>query len=203
MGDSLIILVVPVIILAAGKSERMGKQKLLLPLGQTTVLEQTVDTFLDSEVSEVVVVLGHHAEEIAKLLANRMVTIAVNSRYREGLSSSIIAGLELINDKAQGVMLALADQPFVDSQTINLLVEAFGRYQKGITIPVYQGRRGHPIIFATKYREELLRLKGDIGGREIIERHSDDIWEVAVSCKGICIDIDTEDIYNLCRNNPT
>ncbi|RLG23120.1 molybdenum cofactor cytidylyltransferase, partial [Methanosarcinales archaeon] len=130
------------LILAAGESRRMGKPKQLMPLGKTTILEQTVDNFLNSEVSDVIVIVGYRAEDIASLIVKRPVTIVVNSAYREGMSTSIVAGLNLVSDKAQGVMLALADQPFVDSQTINRLIEAFGTYDKGIVIPTYQSRRG-------------------------------------------------------------
>ena len=190
------------IILAAGESRRMGKPKQLMPLGKSTILERTVDNFLNSEVYDVIVVVGYKAEEVISLIANRPVAVAVNSAYREGMSTSIVAGLSLISDKVQGVMFALADHPFVDSQTINRLVEAFAAHNKGITIPVYQSKRGHPVIFAIKYKEELLRLKGDIGGREIIKRHPDDVLEVAVDCEGICIDIDTVDSYNSEKSKP-
>jgi len=184
------------IILAAGESRRMGKPKQLMPLGKTTILERTVDNFLNSEVYDVIVVVGYRAGEVASLIANRPVAVAVNSAYREGMSTSIVAGLGLISDKAQGVMIALADQPFVDSQTINRLIEAFGVYDKGIVMPTYQGRKGHPVIFSIKYKEELLALKGDIGGRQIIDQHPDDVLEVVVNCEGICIDIDSVDSYN-------
>ena len=191
---------ISVIILAAGQSKRMGKPKQLLPLGRATVLEQTVDNFLSSEVNEIIVVVGHRAKEAFSLIANRPVIVVVNPAYSQGMSTSTLAGLGSISDKAQGVSIALVDQPFVDSQTINYLVEAFGARDKGITIPVYQGRRGHPVIFAIRYRSELLRLKGDIGGREIIDRHPDDVLEVAVNCEGICIDIDTVESYHTERN---
>ncbi len=184
------------IILAAGESRRMGKPKQLMPLGKTTILERTVDNFLNSKVSDVIVVVGYRAEEVISLIANRPVAVAVNSAYRDGMSTSIVAGLSLISDKSQGVMLALADEPFVDSQTINRLIEVFGAHNKGIAIPVYQGRRGHPVIFTIGYKEELLAPKGDIGGRQIINRHPDDVLEVTVNCEGICIDIDTVDSYN-------
>jgi molybdenum cofactor cytidylyltransferase len=184
------------IILAAGESRRMGEPKQLMPLGKTTILERTVDNFLNSEVHDVIVVVGYRAEEVISLIADRSVAIAVNSAYREGMSTSIVAGLSLISNKTQGVMLALADQPFIDSHTINHLIEAFGVHNKNIAIPVYQSKRGHPVIFAIKYKEELLRLKGDIGGREIIGQHPDDILEVTVDCEGICVDIDTIDNYN-------
>ncbi|HEY4711225.1 MAG TPA: nucleotidyltransferase family protein [Dehalococcoidia bacterium] len=94
------------------------------------------------------------------------------------------------------------DQPFVDSQTINSLVEAFIANNKGIIIPVYQGRRGNPVIFAIRYKDELLNLKGDVGGREIIKRHPDDVLEVAVNCEGILLDIDTMENYTSTTVNP-
>ena len=102
---------ISVIILAAGESRRMGEPKQLMPLGKTTILERTVDNFLNSEVHNVIVVVGYRAEEVISLIADRSVTIAVNSAYREGMSTSIVAGLSLISDKTQGVMLALADCP--------------------------------------------------------------------------------------------
>ena len=185
------------IILAAGESRRMGEPKQLMPLGKTTILERTVDNFLNSEVHDFIVVVGYRAEEVISLISDRSVAITVNSAYREGMSTSIVAGLSLISDKTQGVILALADQPFIDSHTINHLIEAFGAHNKSIAIPVYQSKRGHPVIFAIKYKEELLRLKGDIGGREIISQHPDDILEVTVNCEGICVDIDTVDNYYL------
>ena len=187
--------VISAIILAAGESKRMGIPKLLLSLGKSTILEHTIDNYLNSEVDEVIAVLGNKAEEMLNLIANRPITVASNPAYRRGMSTSIVAGLNLVSDRTEAVMLGMADQPFVDAQTINHLIEAFGTHNKGIIIPVYQGRRGHPVIFAIKYRGELTRLKGDVGGREIIDHHPDDVLEVSVNCEGINIDIDTTGCY--------
>jgi len=184
------------ILLAAGESKRMGKPKQLMLLGKTTMLEQTIDNLLNSKVSEVIVVLGHKAEEITTILVTKPVKIALNPVYHQGMSTSIITGLNLVDERARAVMLALADQPFIDSQTINRLIDEFCDHNKGIVIPTYQSRWGHPVIFAIKYKEELSGLKGDIGGRQIIEHHPDDVLEVAVDSPGINIDIDTTDDYN-------
>ncbi len=185
------------ILLAAGKSKRMGKPKQLMPWGQITVVEQTVDNLLSSAVKEVIVVLGHKAEEVIKIIAAKPVKLAINRDYEQGMSTSIIAGLNLVDSQAQAVMLALGDQPLIDCQTINRLIEEFYNHDKGITIPTYQGRRGHPVIFAMKYEEKLRELKGDIGGRQIIKDHPEDILEVPVNCEGISIDIDTIGSYHL------
>lgn len=190
------------IILSAGESKRMGKPKLPLPLGKGTVLEQTIDNFLNSKVNEVIVVVGDRAKEIRGLISSRPVKVAVNTVYRQGMSTSIAAGLNLASVRTRAIMLALADQPFIDIPTINQLIEAFNAGNKGIIIPVYLGRRGHPVIFAIKYEEELLGLKGDIGGRQIIDRHPDDVLEVAVNCEGINQDIDTyEDYQRMTKKN--
>jgi len=191
---------VAAILLAAGESKRMGEPKQLMPFGQSTMLEQTVDNLLNSKVGEIIVVLGYKAEEILGKLASRQVKTTINPAYRQGMSTSIRAGLNLVADHIQGIMISLGDQPLIDSQTINRLVDEFRNHTKGIAIPTYHGRRGHPVIFAIRYKEELLRLKGDIGGREIIDRYSEDILEVAVNCEGICIDIDTSRQLHLERS---
>jgi molybdenum cofactor cytidylyltransferase len=190
------------ILLAAGESNRMGQPKQLMPFGQSTILERTIDNLLNSAVSETIVVLGYREEDIRKTIAGKPVKIAINPDYQQGMSASIIAGLKQIDKRARAVLIALGDQPFVDSQTINSLVEAFIANSKGIIIPVYQGRRGNPVIFAIRYRGELLNLKGDVGGREIIKRHPDDVLEVVVNCEGVLLDIDSMQNYTSITFNP-
>ena len=187
---------VSAILLAAGESKRMGEPKLLLPFGSSTILEQAIDNLLNSRVDELIVVVGDRAQEMIKRIANRPVKVIINPVYHEGMSTSIVRGLSLIDNRALAVMLVLADQPLIDSETINRLVEAFFSHDKGIVIPAYKGRRGHPIIFSTKYKGKLLGLKGDVGGRQIISEHPDDILEVAVNSQSINIDIDTMDNYH-------
>lgn len=183
------------ILLAAGKSKRMGKLKQLLPFGQSTILEQAIDNLLGSIIDELIVVVGYKAEEIIKKIATKPVKLIKNPNYEQGMSTSIIAGLNLVDDRTHTIMVALGDQPLIDSQTINILAKEFRTHDKGIAIPTYRGRRGHPVILAVKYKEELLELKGDTGGRQILEDHLRDILEVAVSCEGVCVDIDTVDGY--------
>ncbi len=166
-----------------------------MPFGKSTIVEQAIDNLLSSVVDETIVVLGHQAEEITKTIATKLIKIIVNPNYGEGMSTSIIAGLKLVSGQAQAVMLALGDQPLVDSQTINRLIAEFSRHAKGIAVPTYKGKRGHPVIFATKYKPELLKLKGDIGAREIIRHHPEDVLEVAVDSESVISDIDTRDDY--------
>lgn len=173
----------------------MGKLKQLMPFSKSTILEQAIDNLLNSAVDEVIVVVGYKAEEIEKTIAAKTVKIMLNPNYGEGMSTSIIAGLILVDPRAEAVMLALGDQPLVDSSTINRLIAEFSRHDKGIAVPTYKGKRGHPVILAIKYKAELLKLKGDIGAREIISRHPDDVLEVGVGSESVITDIDTEDDY--------
>jgi len=183
------------ILLAAGESNRMGRPKQLMPLGQSTIVAATIDNLLNSAVGEIIVVLGYKGEEIRKAIASRPVKIAMNPDYQEGMSTSVIAGLRQIDQRAKAVLIALGDQPFVDTQTINVLLEAFVASSRGIIIPTYRGRRGNPAIFDIKYEGELLNLKGDVGGRETVKRHPDDVLEVAVDCEGILLDVDSMEDY--------
>jgi len=183
------------LLLAAGESKRMGRQKLLLPFGTNTIIEQTVDNLLNSRVDEVIVVLGYRAEELITKIGRNPLKIAVNPHYQQGMSTSIIAGLNLIDNNAKAVMIALADQPGISSKTIDKLIDEFQLHNKGIIIPTYQGNRGHPVIFSIKYKSALLKLTGDVGGRGIIEKHRDDILEIPVDSKDINIDVDAPSDY--------
>lgn len=186
---------VSAILLAAGKSERFGKPKQLLKLGEKTLLERSLDTLLASPVEEVIVVLGYKAEEIARKVKLRRAKVIVNPDYEEGMSSSIRKGLSLVSKNANGVLIALADQPLVEEKVLQALIAAFQSQDKGIFIPIYRGARGHPVLFSIKYKEELLQLRGDVGGREIVNRHPQDVLEVAVDTPSILLDIDTEEDY--------
>jgi len=183
------------LILAAGESKRMRRQKLLLPLGRATVLERTIDNFIASMVDEVIVVLGSDSEAVRHCIGNRAVKVVENPLYQQGMSTSIVAGMGQVGSGAGAVVLALADQPFVDTETINLLLQEFWSHGKGIAVPYYQEKRGNPVIIDIKYKDELLGLEGDVGGREVVTRHKDDVLEVAVDCEGVCLDIDTAEDY--------
>ncbi len=187
------------ILLAAGEAKRMGRPKLLMPFGGSTILEQTLDNLLNSKVDEVILVLGAEAQQMKGIVASRTVKTVFNPDYHRGMSTSLIAGLKQVDSQAQKVMVALADQPLINKDTYNRLIETSLDCDKGIIVPTYQNKRGNPILFSIKYKEELLRLEGDIGGREIIKEHPDDVLEVVVDSEGINIDIDTLGCYDVQR----
>lgn len=184
------------ILLGAGESKRMGFDKLSLPWGRKTVFEHCFETLLQSEVQEWVVVLGaQNNKKIKKLCQGRKIKIVINPRSKRGMSTSIRKGLEAIPPRSDGILIALGDQPFLKTRTINALIRAFVQGKGGIIIPSFRGRRGHPVIFHKKYKRELLNLKGDVGGRSIIERHPEDIRVVQVKSEGVVMDVDTWQDY--------
>ncbi len=191
------IVMISAIILAAGESKRMGEVKQLMSFGKSTILEQVIDNVMGSKVNEVIVVLGYKVEEVKKTIRSKQVKTVINPDYVQGMSTSIVAGLKMVNRNTRAVMIVLGDQPLIDSKTINDLITAFSINDKGIVIPVFQGRRGNPVIFSVKYKNELLNLKGDIGGRDIVSRNPDDVLEVTVNCEGVLTDIDTPESYNI------
>lgn len=188
---------VSAILLAAGESRRLGGSKLLLPLRDKTILETAVDHLLDSQAAEVIVVVGHQADETKKILDARRVKVVFNPLYRNGMSTSIAKGLAAVDKKTSGILIALADQPYIEGSVVNQLIEKFLNGRRGIVYPVYKGVQGHPVIFSMKYKGELLNLQGDTGGREIINRHRDDIAEVVIASPYILTDIDTPNDYRL------
>jgi len=131
---------VSAIILAAGESVRMGQPKLLMEWNNKTILEQTIDNYLSSVVNETIVVIGYKAAEVEKAIGDRSVIVVLNPNYTKGMSTSIVTGLGFVSVKARGILLALADQPLLNKNIINRLIEAFDRSDKGIVVPVHKGK---------------------------------------------------------------
>ena len=179
------------ILLAAGESKRMGKNKLFLSWGKRTILEHCLQTLLRSKVKEVVIVLNDPMKEKRDRLKDRKVKVVMNPHYKKGMSTSIRCGLKALDPKSNGILIALGDQPFIKTRTINALIGAFGRAKGKIIVPSFRGRRGHPVIFHRKYEEELLRLRGDAGGKTIIMKHPEDVHIIPVKSEGVIRDIDT------------
>lgn len=183
------------ILLGAGESKRMGVDKLSLPWGRRTILEHCFETLLRSEVEELVVVLGIRNKEVKNLFQGRKVKIVINPHSKRGMSTSIRKGLQAIHPSSDGILIALGDQLFLKTGTINALIRAFGQGKGGIVVPSFQGEKGHPVIFHRRYKRELLNLKGDVGGRSIIERHPEDVRVVPVKSIGVVKDVDTWQDY--------
>ncbi len=191
------------ILLAAGLSTRMEEPKQLLPFGESTIVETVVDNMLNAKFIQVVVVVGHCADQIKQVLGQRPVKLVFNPDYRDGMLTSAqkgIRSLNLVNAKNESnrdaFSLMLVDQPFVTHELINRVIDAYAGTNKGIVLPSYNNRRGHPVIFHKKYAEKILALSTQSGGvRDLYASYSDDIYYVNVDTDAVLRDIDYKEDY--------
>jgi molybdenum cofactor cytidylyltransferase len=183
------------LVLGAGESKRMGKPKLLLTFGDKTIIEHILDNISQSKAGKILLVLGSHREEILIKIGGRPVETVINYRYREGMLSSIQTGFEALPQDASAALVCLGDQPFIPFSVFDALIETYGRTKKGIVLPVYQKKRGHPILIDMKHRQEILDLSPKIGLRALVHNHPQDVQEVAVETPQILKDIDYPEDY--------
>jgi molybdenum cofactor cytidylyltransferase len=187
---------VSAILLGAGESKRMGRNKLSLPWGKKTIFEHCLGTLLRSDVREVIVVLSHRIGWMENQWRGQNVKVVKNPYYKRGMSTSIRRGLQAIDPSSQGILIALGDQPLIKTRTINALIHAFVQRRGTIVVPSFRGKQGHPVIFHRRYLKELLKLKGDVGGRSIIEKHPEEVCLVRIKAEGVMKDIDTWKDYH-------
>ena len=183
------------VLLAAGESRRMGRLKALLPFGEHTVIEHVLQPLLQAELAEVAVVLGHRAAEIATVLQRWPVRLLHNPQYQHGMTTSVQAALRALQPVPDAYMLALVDQPHVPLHLVQQLLATFSATRKGLVIPTYAGKRGHPIILASTYRAEILALGPEHGLNVVTRGHAEDTLEVPVSYEDILQDMDYPDEY--------
>lgn len=169
----------------------MGKPKALLPFRGRTFLENILDAIAGSSLEHTVVVIGHHRDEIeARLTIPNMV---FNPDYEQGMVTSFQTGIRALPADSSGAVLFLVDHPVVESSTIDALVNCFARNR--IVLPVFGGRRGHPVLFAREVLEEILALTPSQGANIVVRRDPGRIIEVSVDSPGILVDVDTPDDF--------
>jgi CTP:molybdopterin cytidylyltransferase MocA len=182
------------ILLAAGRSRRMGAFKPLLPFGDSTVIECCIRNLRAANVSEIVVVVGHRAEDIRERLRALDVSFAVNSDPESEMGVSIARGVEEVSATAKALIIALVDHPAVPPETIQLLIDEWRRGARLIQ-PEFEGRGGHPVLIDLAYREELLALEPESGLRAIFAAHRDEVKRVSVTSPYVARDMDTWEDY--------
>lgn len=181
------------IVLAAGMSTRMGELKPLLPFEGKPAIRWIVEV-LSQSLEQVVVVLGHRAGEIAPALLDTSAQCIVNSAYREGMLSSVQCALKSIDEKAD-YMICLGDQPRLNGEVVEQVLAAAEAGDRGIYIPTFAGKRGHPILIDNVYRTEILRLPLDLGLNVVTRGHPEDTCEIPVAQAAILDDMDTPADY--------
>jgi molybdenum cofactor cytidylyltransferase len=183
------------IILAAGESKRMGSPKMLLLFNGITMLEKVIGNIRDSVVDNIVVVLGAEKEALTELVSKSLVSYCFNDNYKQGMLSSVKCGFRNLPPDIEAVLVFQGDQPFIAPKVINRVIEGYRSSGKGIAIPVYKGRRGHPLLIDQKYRNEIECLDDNKGLRSLSHRYSEDVLEVETDDPGILTDFDTYDEY--------
>jgi len=160
------------VILAAGRAERMGEQKLFLPLSGKPVLQWVLESALASDLDEIICVARDFGPVRRQInLTDERLFWLLNYAADRGQSTSVIAGLWAANPESDGVMFLVGDQPLVSKQLINSLIEKFDDSSDLIVAPKFNGEARNPVLFRRELFPELLKLTGDHGGRALLEKH--------------------------------
>jgi molybdenum cofactor cytidylyltransferase len=187
------------LILAAGRSTRMVKNKLLEDIGGEAVLTVTIQSALADVLSSVSVVTGHDRERVRALIPPGVAEV-FNPAFASGMASSLKAGIAALPADADAVMVILGDMPAVRPTDIAEMIAAFDPVAgRGIVVPVYQGKRGHPVLFGRAYWQAILAAEGDQGARQAIIDNSDAVCEVPVDHPGVLFDADTPEALAMLR----
>ena len=186
------------VLLAAGRSERMGRNnKLLLNVDGIPLVRKSAINILNSNVTSMTVVTGFDENKIVNALSGLNVNFVKNINFREGLSSSLKAGVANITPTPSAVIICLADMPKIQPEHINQLIENFDPL-KGweICIPTNNGKRGNPVLIGSRFFPSIFETSGDFGAKQVMKQHSDKIVEVEIGTSDIHFDIDTQDEYD-------
>ena len=180
------------IVLAAGKSTRMGTNKLLADLGGKPMIRRTVEAALSWPVEGVIVVTGNEAGKVAGALEGLRVNIVHNVDFADGMAASLKRGLEALAADAGGVLICLGDMPAVEPQIVGRLMAAFNPAgNRSICVPVHRGQRGNPVLWGRGHFAALSGLSGDRGAKELLHRFADEVIEVDAPGDGVVTDADT------------
>lgn len=185
---------VAAILLAAGRSRRMGAFKPLLPFGDRPVIECCIDNLRGAEIDDIVVVVGHRAEDVREHLKHSQLSFAVNPDPDSEMSASIALGVKQVSSNAKALLLALVDHPAVPPEVIRILID---EWRRGATLvqPEHAGRGGHPVLIDMAFRDELLVLDPAQGLRALFAAHREKVRRVPVASPYVARDMDTWEDY--------
>lgn len=180
------------VVLAAGQSRRMaGINKLLVEVAGIPIVARVVDAALASRADPVIVVTGFEGRAVSDVLGDRPVVVVHNADFASGLSSSLRCGIEAVPAAADGAIVCLGDMPRLTAAHLDRLMDAFDvDAGRAICVPVYKGRRGNPVLWARRYFDEILALRGDVGARALIDAHADAVRWVDTDDDAVLADVD-------------
>jgi molybdenum cofactor cytidylyltransferase len=172
----------------------MGAFKPLLPFGDRTVIESCLSNLRAADVQDIIVVVGHRAEDIREKLKTIDVNFALNPEPESEMSASIARGVEEVSTSARALIIALVDHPSVPAETIKTLIDEWRRGAR-LVQPEHEGRGGHPVIIDLAYRDELLALDPESGLRALFAAHRREVKRVPVASPYVARDMDTWEDY--------
>jgi len=187
-----------IIILAAGRSARLGSPKQLLPYADKNLLQHSIDVAVESSVKPVIVILGSEIEEIERKIDYSGVIIAKNPDWESGMASSVVCGIKTLNKlhpDIESVILMVCDQPFVTAGLLNDLIKRQKESGSSIIASSYDDIKGTPALFHKKHFPELVSLKGDTGARSLLKKYAETLQTIPFEKGGI--DIDTIEDYRI------
>jgi molybdenum cofactor cytidylyltransferase len=186
---------VTAIVLAAGQSNRMGNEnKLLMKIDDCPMIEHVVKTLGEPCVNKIIIVTGFEAEKIKSTLNSYDIKFVDNPDFEQGLSTSLISGLRSVDKMTDAVIICLGDMPMVTSTDIKQLINEFNpEVGREICVPIYQGKRGNPILWSRRFINEMLQLEGDVGAKHLLFKYDDIVHEVPIQDSGILLDFDTKE----------
>lgn len=178
------------VLLAAGTSSRFGEaNKLLEPLDGDPIVRHGARTLVETDLADVVAVLGYEADTVAAALADLPVRTVRNEAFRAGQATSVRRGLDAVGADAEGVVFGLGDMPAVDPSTVDTLVAAFSAGAGDPLVAAFEGRRGNPVLFGRRHFDALAAVEGDTGGRSVV-LESDGTTLVETGDPGVTRDVD-------------
>jgi molybdenum cofactor cytidylyltransferase len=183
------------IILAGGESKRMKSPKMLLPFRGRTIIEKVIENVTASDVDKTMIVLGAESKAILKKLTGLPVKHCYNSNFKDGMLSSVKCGFRSLPGDFDAVLVFQGDQPMIPTHAINEVICAWKNSGKGIVMPVFAKKRGHPLLIDRKYKNEVEKLNDDDGLRSLAGKFHGDVLEVEVKTPEILRDIDTREDY--------
>jgi molybdenum cofactor cytidylyltransferase len=200
---------VSAVVLAAGMSTRMGRNKLLLTFRDKPLVVHAVETLLASKAGEIIVVLGHESEKVWDQLEDyagqvpdggqtRRVRLVKNPNYRDGLSTSVRAGVEAASPEAEAIMIYLADQPLLEPPDVDRIIATFATAKaegRMIVVPLFKGERGNPVILDASLRDSILGIVGDVGCKGVIKRYPEKVYPIEMENDHVVRDVDDVQAY--------
>jgi molybdenum cofactor cytidylyltransferase len=189
--------VVAAVVLAAGRSSRMGSHKMLADIAGRPMLRWVVEAALASRARPVVAVTGHQSADVGAALGGLDVCLVHNADFAAGLSGSLKAGIAALPPGCAGALILLGDMPEITAAHIDRLIGAFT--PGAIVVPVHDGRRGNPVLWPASVFPEMLQLAGDTGAKRLLGAHPQAVREVELGTPAIFADVDTQEVLDQVR----